>query len=80
MIPTREELLEKLAEECHNVWVGWTKEVIKLNRNAEITNGLEEKWSPYWIPYSQLPEGTKELDRIPARKIIAVLEKMNIIK
>lgn len=68
-------LLERLAELEHNQWMSWTKEVIELNRNSEITNILHEQWSPSWIPYSELTEGQKELDRVHARKVMNLLNE-----
>lgn len=63
--------LEELAEVEHNQWVKWSKDVAgKENLSPDCV----ERWKSYWIPYSDLNDDVKELDRNWARKSIEALD------
>lgn len=61
------ELIEKLAALEHEQWMAWAKDVMD-----EVSPERKARWQPYFIPYSELPEEVKELDRKFARKVLAV--------
>lgn len=63
-----EALLERLAELEHEQWVEWSRTVA-----PEVTAERRQRWEACWVPYAQLPETVKELDRVWARKVLAVL-------
>ena len=69
------EYVEILAEMEHESWVrerlstGWTL-------SDEPSANAEKKTSPYLVPYDQLPEDIKELDRNPVRNIPLLLDKI----
>jgi len=67
-------LLEKLAALEHEQWIEWAKDLIdKGNVDKERADNWEEKM----IPYIELSEEDKEMDREFARKVIDVLGESN---
>lgn len=58
--------VERVAEVEHEQWVAWSKAVA-----PEVSPERRARWAKYWIPYKDLPEEIKELDRAWARKAIA---------
>jgi hypothetical protein len=62
-------LLERLAELEHEQWVAWSRAVA-----AEVSAERRRRWEACWVPYAELPEEVKELDRAWARKALAALE------
>jgi len=65
--PPLQELLERLAENTHDVWAaqriqdGWT---------YGPTRNDAQKQHPCLIPYSELPESEKEYDRQVASQLL----------
>jgi hypothetical protein len=68
-----EELQEAIAENAHDVWA-------KARMNEGWTYGEErndtEKKHPDLVPYSALPEGEKEYDRLMAYNTIKLVKKL----
>ena len=62
------ELLERLAELEHEQWVAWSRAVA-----AEVSADRRRRWQACWVPYAELPEAVKELDRAWARKVLTTL-------
>jgi hypothetical protein len=63
-----DDLLERLAEVEHEQWVAWSKSVAD-----EVAAERRRRWEACWVPYAQLPDDVKELDRVWARKVLAAL-------
>jgi hypothetical protein len=63
-----QELLERLAELEHEQWVAWSRAVA-----AEVPAERRRRWQECWVPYAELTEEVKELDREWARKVLAAL-------
>jgi hypothetical protein len=61
-------LLERLAELEHEQWLAWSQAVA-----AEVSAERRRRWQECWVPYRELPEEVKELDRIWARKALKLL-------
>jgi hypothetical protein len=61
-------LLEKLAELEHEQWMAWSRAV-----SGEVSDEVRRLWQVNWVPYHELPEQVKELDREWARKVLALL-------
>lgn len=61
-----EPLLERLARLEHQQWMAWSQSVA-----PEVSPDRRERWRKYWVPYEDLPEDIKELDRVWARKVLA---------
>ena len=62
---SRAPLLERVAELEHEQWMAWSKSVA-----PEVSAERRARWEKYWVPYDQLPEDIKELDRDWARKVL----------
>ena len=62
------ELLERLAELEHEQWVAWSRAVA-----AEVSAERRRRWQECWVPYAELPEEVKDLDREWARKVLSLL-------
>jgi hypothetical protein len=65
-------ILEKLSEIEHEQWMEWSKSVSK-----EVSEERRNRWEKLWIPYKDLSEEMKELDRKFARKVISILKSVN---
>lgn len=63
-------LLERIAELEHQQWMEWSQEVAD-----EVSHERRERWARYWVPYADLPEDIKELDRAWARRVLAEVER-----
>jgi uncharacterized membrane protein len=61
----KDPLVEAVAAIEHEQWTTWSKSVA-----AEVSPERRARWEKYWVPYEELPEDVKELDRIWARKVI----------
>jgi hypothetical protein len=61
-------LLERLAELEHEQWVAWSRAVAD-----EVSAERRRRWQECWVHYDELPEEVKELDRVWARKVLALL-------
>jgi len=66
-------LIEKLAEEAHNVWVNWSKDIAKRFQTEEFFRYQIEQWEKSWVSYSQLPESQKALDRDIGLKYLEIV-------
>lgn len=64
--PADTAVLERIATIEHQQWTEWSKAVA-----GEVSPERRARWEKYWIPYDQLPEDVKELDREWARKVLA---------
>ena len=58
--------LERVAAIEHEQWMAWSKSVA-----PEVSPERRARWEKYWVPYDELPDDVKELDREWARKVIA---------
>jgi hypothetical protein len=56
-------LLERLAEVSHDQWVEWSRRLA----------AQKSRWHRLWVPYADLPEEAKEMNRETARKMVRVL-------
>jgi glutathione S-transferase len=65
-----EPLIERLARIEHEQWMAWSQSVAD-----EVSPARRERWQRYWVPYEELPEDIKELDRQWARRVLAELEE-----
>lgn len=61
-------LLDKLAEIEHEQWVQWANAV-----KGEVSLERAKRWEGYMVPYSELSEKAKDMDRLWATKVIACL-------
>ena len=66
------ELLEKLAALEHDQWVEWAKAIAE---NETISKARTKRWEKLYVPYDELPEESKEQDRVFARKVLAALKR-----
>lgn len=64
----REALLERLAALEHEQWVTWARAVA-----SEVDPERRRRWQQYWVPYAELPEEAKEMDRAWARRVLELL-------
>jgi hypothetical protein len=63
-------LLERLAELEHEQWMAWSQSVA-----GQVSAECRQRWQACWVPYQDLPEEVKELDRIWARKVLETLHR-----
>jgi len=70
------ELLEKLAELEHDQWMHWAT---GLMQSEELSKERKQRWKKYLVPYINLDEETKEFDRIWARKVIKIINDLEVV-
>ncbi|XP_039597204.1 ryanodine receptor 3 isoform X6 [Polypterus senegalus] len=70
LIPAQEVLVDKLAENAHNVWA---KDRIKQGWTYGIQQDLKSKRNPRLVPYALLDERTKKSNRDSLREAIRTL-------
>jgi len=58
--------IERLASLIHDEWISWSK---TLASKGEVTSEKEKAWEKYWVPYDQLNEEVKDMDREWAYKV-----------
>ena len=69
-----EEQVERLAEEEHEQWMAE-----RLSRGWSLGDkDVEDKRSPYLVPYDELPEEIKDLDRDAVRNIPALCARIGM--
>lgn len=61
--------VEMLAELEHEQWIAWTHAVVD-KWGYMMPQELVEQWASKWVPYSELSEADKELDRVWAVKMV----------
>lgn len=66
-----EQKLEQLAELEHRQWIEWSKNLVE--KEPQISKERKERWSKLWVPYSELSEPMKDLDREWARQVLAII-------
>lgn len=62
-----DDLVERLAALEHRQWMHWTQAVAE---REDLPDGLVERWEESWVPYDDLDEETKEMDREWARRAL----------
>ena len=69
---SNKELIEALAEIEHEQWVSWAQDIL-ATENVNTTRA--ERWKKLFIPYANLSEADKELDRKWARKVLSITQR-----
>lgn len=73
---SEELLIEVFAEVAHDVWIDWAKSLIQAQ---QVSKEKMEGWKQFFVPYIELSEPAKELDRAVARKYVAALKKLGVL-
>jgi len=68
-------LIEKLAALEHDQWMEWAKDILKTET---INKERVERWRKLFIPYEDLSEEMKELDREWAYKVLSIVKGINV--
>ena len=70
--PTRSEsaLIEELAEQIHNIWMGWA-----VHAAESVDAKTRKRWAPMFVPYANLPESEKQKDRVEAMALLDVVRE-----
>ena len=67
---TINELVGKLAELEHEQWMCWAKNIMDTE---DISDERRERWEKYMIPYDELPDDVKRMDRDWARRAFNIM-------
>ena len=75
--PTRSEtkLVEELAEQIHNIWMGWA-----VHAAEHVSPAIRKRWQPMFVSYADLPEEEKQKDRIEAIALLDVVRDQGFSK
>ena len=77
---TEEQLIEALADLEHERWSGWERYRAKCTSTTGAA-AHERRWEGQReTPYAELSEKEKESDRVEARKTLALLRKLGVLK
>jgi hypothetical protein len=71
----RTKLREQLAALEHDQWVEWSRH---LAASEELSADRLARWQRSWVPYAQLPEHLKDLDRAYADHVLALLDAAQV--
>lgn len=63
-------LREALAELEHDKWVEWSKAIAE---KEQVSPERLERWKGCWVPYAELSEEKKEIDRMYADRVLQIL-------
>jgi hypothetical protein len=66
-------LIERLADLEHQQWMSWAKTLIL--EEPGLAPERVARWRSSFIPYADLPEPLKDLDRTWARRVFALMEQ-----
>lgn len=66
-------MINKLAEEIHNIWVKWSKSIMK---EEKLSPRRRRRWLKCFVPYSELSEYMKEKDRKIARQLLKTIKEI----
>lgn len=72
MNTTEQKILEALSRIEHEQWMEWAQEILDTE---DISPERRLRWQADFVPYEQLPESRKKLDRPYARKALEVLQQ-----
>lgn len=64
-------LTEQMAQLEHEQWCTWASRV--LAEEPGISAGRRSRWQADMVPYADLPDDRKELDRTWARRALALI-------
>lgn len=67
-----ESVREELAALEHDQWVAWSK---SLAQNEIVSKDCVERWQTLWVPYGELSEKLKDLDRKWADKGLSIMRR-----
>jgi len=67
--------IEYLAKRVHMIWV---EEYVKRGWKYGEEKNVDEKLTPYLVPYEQLDEKIKQLDRDVVKNIIPLLDSIGL--
>jgi len=67
------ELLEALAQLEHNQWMDWAKNL--MEKEPAISQARKDRWTAFMVPYDQLDEAAKNMDRIWAAKVVELVQE-----
>lgn len=67
-----QKLLEELSELEHQQWICWAQNILQAEA---VSNKTQERWKKYFVPYSELTQELKNLDRSFARKSLEIFKK-----
>lgn len=66
------DVIEKLADLEHKQWMSWAKNILS---SEDINKERAKRWKQLFVPYKNLTEEMKELDREWARKALKIINK-----
>ncbi|KKL27957.1 hypothetical protein LCGC14_2379970 [marine sediment metagenome] len=69
----KEKAIELLAAIEHEQWIEWAKSIAK---SEKLSPERVKRWEKLYVPYDELTEESKEQDRVYARKVLKVLNKV----
>jgi hypothetical protein len=71
-----EYMLDKLAQLEHEQWMEWSK---TISEKEKLSPDRVERWRTFWIPYADLPENIKEMDKSWARRALAIFIEGGVV-
>jgi hypothetical protein len=70
--PEQEQLREALAALEHEQWCEWSH---NLAESEQLSPERLSSWAKRWVPYSELSEEDKDLDRLYADQVLELIAR-----
>ncbi len=70
-------LRDEIAELEHEQWIEWSQHLAACE---PLSPERLARWRASWIPYDELSEEAKEMDRAYGDRILALLERRGIVR
>lgn len=66
-------LLEALARLEHDQWMDWANNL--MEKEPAISQARKDRWMTFMVPYDQLDEAAKDMDRVWAAKAVELAKE-----
>ena len=67
-----DQTVEHYADRVHELWMHWATAIMA---EESISKARRERWKSYMVPYEDLPEHAKDMDRKEARFLLGVRDE-----
>lgn len=64
----RKRVIERLATLVHGEWSEWSHDIAN---KEQLTDARLRRWQHMWVPYNDLPDRVKEMDRRWAKRFLS---------
>jgi hypothetical protein len=70
-------LRERLASIEHDQWMAWSR---ALAADEHLSDQRLARWRRHWVPYEEMSEQARDVDRRWADRVLDILEEEGLIE